>query len=88
VTLIKPEGEAFLVLINKETGEVCAQYQNKKGCAATGRAKRHPTTQNRQQLQRDPGYYCGALCAGSIIAVMSHNANGWHIVSKTTQWLS
>jgi len=32
-------GEAFPVLINEETGEVCAQYQNKKGCAATGSAK-------------------------------------------------
>lgn len=191
VTLIKPEGEGFLVTINEETGEVCARYEHKDGCAATGSAKEaidraktraaaryeavrtpppdldglqivllrslapasatgfEPPSQwyvtvkrpdgtsgdpspavlnaihiGRIQVQggsaapktkgpeapetsstmhysidtplRRPdgnydvtyGYYCGALCAASMVAVMSHDAHGWHIVSTTTQWVS
>ncbi|MET0935329.1 MAG: hypothetical protein ABWX83_05025 [Luteibacter sp.] len=34
------------------------------------------------------GYYCGALCAASITAVVSHDHWGWHIVSSRTNWVS
>lgn len=34
------------------------------------------------------GYYCGALCASSITAVVSHDRWGWHIVSSRTNWVS
>jgi hypothetical protein len=33
-------------------------------------------------------YYCGTLCAGSVIAVMSHDAQGWHVVTSKRQWIS
>ena len=34
------------------------------------------------------GYYCGAVCAASMTAVMSHDHWGWHIVSSRRNWVS
>lgn len=34
------------------------------------------------------GYYCGALCAASMTAVVSHDHWGWHIVSSRANWVS
>jgi hypothetical protein len=33
-------------------------------------------------------YYCGSLCAAGFTAVMSHDAQGWHILSTNMEWIS
>jgi hypothetical protein len=37
ITLVRPgDGEGFIVTIDENTGEVCARYEHRDGCAATG----------------------------------------------------